>query len=99
MLLHHSTEADGYCFCKAGAHLHVHDDLVAVVSREELLHVGSHTGVAAQGVQPSIGVHFQQDWHCGCVSLKGRGSVMMRVQPASTDLEVCRFSGDEAFDM
>ena len=63
------------------AHLDVQNDFVAMVSREELLHVGSHTGVTAQGVQAPVRVYFQQDWHSGCVGLHRRRPMVMGVQP------------------
>lgn len=51
------------------AYLDVQNDLIAVVSWEETFHVGCNTGFTAEGVQTTIGVHIQQDWHCGSVSL------------------------------
>ncbi len=43
------------------------NDLVAVVSREELAHVG--TGGAAQRVKAAVCVDINDDRHCGCVRL------------------------------
>lgn len=48
------------------ADLEMQNDLIAVVSREELLHVG--TGGAAQGVKAAVWVDINDDRHCGCVS-------------------------------
>ena len=48
-------------------HLEVHEDLIVVVSREELHHICA--GSASNGVQTAIGVHINDDWHCGCVRL------------------------------
>ena len=47
------------------ADLEVQDDLVAVISREVLLHVG--TGGAAQRVKAAVCVDINDHRHCGCV--------------------------------
>ena len=52
-----------------GAYLDVKNDFIAVVSWEEAVHVGCSTGFTAEGVQTTIWVHAQKDWHCGSVSL------------------------------
>ncbi len=48
------------------ADLEVQNYLIAVVSREVLLHVG--TGGAAQRVKATVCVDINDDRHCGCVS-------------------------------
>ena len=49
------------------AYLKVHEDLIAVVSREELPHVG--TGSTPNWVQTTVRVHINDDRHCRCVRL------------------------------
>ena len=50
-----------------GADLKMQNDLIAVVSREELTNIG--TGGAAQRVKAAVWVDINDDRHCGCVRL------------------------------
>ena len=50
-----------------GADLKVQNDLIAVVSQEELTNVG--TRGAAQRVKAAVWVDVNSDRHCGCVRL------------------------------
>ena len=66
-----------------GKYLDVQDDFIAVVSWEELLHVGSDTGLTAERVYSSTWVYTQQDWHSGSVGLNRGGAVVVGVQPVN----------------
>ena len=50
-----------------GADLKMQNDLIAVVSREELTNVG--TGGPAQRVKAAVWVDINDDRHCSCVRL------------------------------
>ena len=56
------------------------NDLIAVVSREELAHVG--TGGAAQRIKAAVCVDIYNYRDCGCVRLQGRRAMMVGVNPA-----------------
>ena len=56
------------------------NDLIAVVSREELAHIS--TGGAAQRVKATIWVDINDDRHRGCVRHQRRRAVVVGVDPA-----------------
>ena len=59
------------------------NDLIAVISRKVLLHVG--TRIAAKRIKAAVCVDINDDRHCGCVSHQGGRAMVVGVDPAEQD--------------